>query len=90
MVFLLSLLIFRKTRILIKKLVLINFSIALMIWHIKLNNIFINDELIIMIINFKYYKFTNIIFIFFIDLNYFLWSLVSFKNNLSDWIVPTI
>jgi len=82
-------LIFKQTKILTKKLVLINFFlITLFIWYSQINNINIDNKFILN----NYLKldnsnFSNIIFLFIIEIIYFLWSFLSNKNNLSDWAV---
>ena len=82
-------LIFKQTRILIKKMVLINFFfITLFIWHSQINNINIDNNFVLN----NYFKldnlnFINIIFLFVIEIIYYLWSFISYKNNLSDWVV---
>ena len=89
-VFIISfLLIFKQTRILIKKLVLINFFfITLFIWYSQINNINIdNNFLLNNYLNLDNSNFINIIFLFVIEIIYYLWSFVSYKNNLSDWVV---
>ena len=82
-------LIFRKTRLFIKKLVLLNFLlISAMIWYSNINNIQLNNELVLFnFLNLKNFNFNNIIYLFTIECLYFLWSFVSNKNNLSDWTV---
>ncbi len=83
------LLIFKQTRVLLKKLMLINFFlITLYIWYSQINNIYIDDDFLIK----NYLKvdnsnFINVIYMFGIEITYYLWSFVSNKNNLSDWIV---
>ncbi len=83
------LLIFKQTRILIKKLVLINFFfITLFIWYSQINNINIdNNFLLNNYLNLDNSNFINIIFLFVIEIIYYLWSFISYKNNLSDWVV---
>ncbi len=82
-------LIFKQTKILTKKFVLINFFlITLFIWYSQINNINIDNKFILN----NYLKldnsnFSNIIFLFIIEIIYFLWSFLSSKNNLSDWAV---
>ena len=82
-------LIFKQTKILTKKLVLINFFlITLFIWYSQINNINIDTKFMLN----NYLKldnsnFTNIIFLLIIEIIYFLWSFLSNKNNLSDWVV---
>ena len=70
---------------------LINFSFY---WTISLyqSNIpitFLNDNYINKFIsNNLYFNYTNIIFLFLLEILFFLWSYVSYKNNLSDWYIP--
>ena len=83
------LLIFRKSRLLVKKLLLVNFIlISFYIWHLQINNISVDDQFYI----YKYYALDNInlinVFILVaIEISYFTWSFLSYKTNLSDWIV---
>ncbi len=89
-IFLISiLLIFKKSRFLLKKLILINFIlISLYLWHFKINNIKIDDQFHI----YRYFGLNNLnlinIFILVaIEISFFTWSFLSYKTNLSDWIV---
>ena len=83
------LLIFRKTRFLIKKLILINFIlISFNIWYLQINNISVDDQFRI----YRYFGLSNVnlinVFILVaIEIFYFTWSFLSYKSNLSDWIV---
>ena len=83
------LLIFNKSRLLFKKLVLLNFAmVSFLIWYLQINNININNQYHI----YNYFGLNNInlINIFFlvtIEISYFMWSFLSYKTNLSDWIV---
>ena len=83
------LLIFKKSRILFKKLLLVNFIlISFYLWYLQINNININDQYYI----YKYFGLNNLnlinVFILIaIEISYFTWSYLSYKNNLSDWIV---
>ena len=85
------LLIFKKYRILFKKLILVNFIfISFYIWYLQINNIYIDDKLQI----YKFFSFNNInlinVFILItIEICYFTWSFLSYKTNLSDWIVQS-
>ena len=83
------LLIFRKTRIIIKKLTLINFIIfSLVIWHARFNDILISDKFPInnfVIVQFPNY--VNLFLLFLIELFYYLWAYISNKNNLSNWSI---
>ena len=87
-IFLVSiLLIFRESRLLIKKLILVNFIlISFNIWYLQNSNIIVDDKLHI----YRYFGLNNInlinIFILFtIEISYFTWSFLSYKTNLSDW-----
>ena len=83
------LLIFKKSRILFKKLILINFIlISFYIWYLQINDINVYDQFHI----YRYFGLSdlNIINIFIlvaIEITYFSWSYISYKTNLSDWIV---
>ncbi len=82
-------LIFRKFRILFKKLILVNFIlISIFIWYLQINNINIDDQFHI----YKYYPLNNINLInvfnlIAIEIFYFIWSFLSYKSNLSDWAI---
>jgi len=91
---LMILLIFNKTKKFVKKLLLFNFFvISFMNWSIYFLNlhgieIFINKN----ISNKTYYEFNNlnilnIFYLFIIELFYYLWSFINYKNNLSDWSI---
>jgi len=82
-------LIFKQTKILTKKLVLINFFlIKLFIWYSQINNINIDNKFILNnYLNLDNCNFSNIIFLFIIEIIYFLWSFLSNNKNLSDWVV---
>ena len=83
------LLIIRKTRLLIKKLILINFIlISFNVWYLQINNISVDDQFLI----YKYFGFNelnliNVFILVAIEILYFTWSFLSYKTNLSDWIV---
>ncbi len=80
-------LILKKTRILIKKLVLINFFfMTLFIWYSQINNID-NNFVINNYLKLNNSNFINIIFLFLIEIIFYFWSFISYKNNLSDWVV---
>ena len=88
------LLLIKKTKRVIKKLFLLNFFIICFInWSIyffKLLGIefFINQS----ITNLSYYEFDNlnilnIFYLFIFEIFYYLWSLITYQNNLSDWSI---
>ncbi len=90
-IFLISiLLIFKKSRFLLKKLILVNFIlISLYVWHLQIKNISVDDQFHI----YKYFGFndSNLINLFIlvaIEISFYTWSFLSYKTNLSDWIVP--
>ena len=89
-IFLISiLLIFKKSRFLLKKLILVNFIlISLFLWHLQINNIRVNDQFHI----YKYFglndlNLINLFILLVIEISFFTWSFLSYKTNLSDWIV---
>ena len=89
-IFLISmLLILKKYRIFFKKLILVNFTmISFIIWYVQIKNINIDDQFHI----YRYYgleniNLTNAIFFLVIEISYFIWSFLSYKSNLSDWMV---
>ena len=83
------LLIFKKSRFLLKKIILVNFSlIALYIWHLQINKIIVDEKFHI----YRYFglndlNLINIFILVAIEISFFTWSFLSFKTNLSDWIV---
>ena len=80
-------LIFKKSRLLFKKLILLNYIlISFCIWYSQINNINIEEQFKI----YKYYELDNINLInvsilIAIEIVYFMWSYLSYKSNLSDW-----
>ena len=83
------LLIFKKSRLLFKKIILVNFIlISFYTWYLQINNINVNDQFHI----YRYFGLNNInlinvIILVALEISYFSWSFLSNKNNLSDWIV---
>ena len=91
LIFLISiLLIFKKSRFLLKKIILVNFIlISLYLWHLHINNISVDDQFYI----YRYFglndlNLINLFILVFIEISFYTWSLISYKTNLSDWIVP--
>ena len=89
------LLLIKQTKKFIKKLYLIyyliNFSIYWTInsYPLNISNIFRNDQYINQFVaNNLDFDYINIIYLFILEILYFLWSYVSYKNNLSDWHIP--
>ncbi len=91
LIFLISiLLIFKKSRFLLKKIILVNFIlISLYLWHLQINNISVVDQFHI----YRYFglndlNLINIFILVAIEISFYTWSFLSYKTNLSDWIVP--
>jgi len=84
------LLIFKKSRFLLKKIILVNFIlISLYLCHLQINNISVDDQFHI----YRYFGFNNLnlinlLILFSIEISFYTLSFISYKTNLSDWIVP--
>jgi len=82
-------LIIEKSRFLLKKIILINFIlISFYLWHLQINNINVDDQFRI----FRYFglndlNLINIFILLAIEISFFTWSFLSYKSNLSDWII---
>ena len=90
-IFLISiLLIFRKSRYLLKKLILVNYIlISFYLWHFQIININVYDQFHI----YRYFglndlNLINLFILVAIEISFYTWSFISYKTNLSDWIVP--
>jgi len=90
-IFLISiLLIFKKSRFLLKKIILVNFIlISLYLWHLQIINISVDDQFHI----YKYFglndlNLINLFILVAIEISFYTWSFLSYRTNLSDWIVP--
>ncbi|CAE19314.1 conserved hypothetical [Prochlorococcus marinus subsp. pastoris str. CCMP1986] len=87
-------LIFKKTKFLLKKIILTNFFIFSIInWYSQINNSSLNNVIPFNIfkfenINFVNINFVNIIFLLAIETMFYLWSYISYNSYLSDWNVP--
>ncbi len=89
-IFLISiLLIFKKSKLLLKKIILINFVlISLYLWHLQINNIKIDDQFhLFRYIGLNDLNLINIFILLALEISFFTWSFLSYKTNLSDWIV---
>jgi len=91
-IFLISiLLIFKKSKVLLKKIILVNFVlISLYLWHLQINNISVDDQFYIYR---RYFglndlNLINVFILVAIEISFYTWSFLSYKTNLSDWIVP--
>jgi len=90
-IFLISiLLIFKKSRFLLKKIILVNFIlISLYLWHLHINNISVDYQFHI----YRYFglndlNLINLFILVAIEISFYTWSFLSYKTNLSDWMVP--
>ena len=90
-IFLISiLLIFKKSRFFLKKIILVNFIlISLYLWHLQIINISVDDHFHI----YRYFglndlNLINLFILVAIEISFYTWSFLSYKTNLSDWIVP--
>ena len=89
------LLLIKKTKNKVKNLYLIyylfNFSIYWTIntYSLNISNTFIKDNYINNFIsNNLNFNYINIVFLFLLEILFFLWSFIAHKNNLSDWRIP--
>ena len=82
-------LIFKKTKFVIKKIVLTNFFIFSIInWYLQINNHFVTNIPPFYFFKFGNINFINITFILAIESFFYVWSYISYSSNLSDWKVP--
>jgi len=63
--------------------------ISLYLWHLQINNISVDDQFHI----YRYFglndsNLINLFILVAIEISFYTWSLLSYKTNLSDWIVP--
>ena len=89
-----TLLFFKKSKRLIKKLFLLNFFIIFIVsWSTYVFNLlgmenFVNKYISIdTLLDFKALNIFNIIYLLGLEIFYFLWSFLSYQNNLSDWSI---
>ena len=84
------LLLFNKLKLIIKKVILINYFImSIIIWYLEINKIIFSDLFSIETLNFLNINFANLLFLISIELFYYLWSYISYGSHLSDWILPS-
>jgi len=69
---------------------LVNFIlISIYLWHLQINNISVDDQFNI----YRYFglndlNLINLFILVAIEISFYTWSFLSYKSNLSDWIVP--
>ncbi len=86
-----TLLLFKRTKYLIKKIILTNFFIfSIITWYSQINNSFLIN--VDPFYNFKFedINFLNIGFLLVIEMGFYLWSYISYSSYLSDWKVPKL
>ena len=83
------LLLFEKTKFIIKKITLTNFFIISIIsWYSQINNFSLKEVIPFYILKFGNINFLNIVFLLSIEIMFYLWSYISYNSYLSDWNVP--
>ena len=83
------LLLFKKIKVFIKKILLINFFlISVIIWYIEINNKMLNDALFVDFLKNENLYLINLLFILSIEIFYYFWSYISYGSSLSDWSLP--
>ena len=83
------LILFEKTKFIIKKITLTNFFIISIIsWYSQINNFSLNDVIPFYIFKFGNINFVNIVFLLAIEIMFYLWSYISYNSYLSDWNLP--
>ncbi len=90
-----TLLFFNKSKMLIKKLFLLNFFIIFIVsWSAYVFNLlgietFINKYIFTdALLNFNGLNIFNIIYLLVLEVFYYLWSFISYQKNISDWSIP--
>ena len=80
----------KKTILIVKRFILTNFFIcSLFIWYLQINKSLLDSKFLINnFSNVQNLNIINVCFVFLIELLFYFWSYLSFKNNLSDWVVP--
>ena len=82
-------LIFKKTKIIIKKIILTNFFLfSIITWYSQVNNSFSIDLDAFYFFKFGNIYYINIAFLLAIEIVFYLWSYISYKSYLSDWNLP--
>ena len=88
-VIIIILLLFEKTKFIIKKITLTNFFIISIIsWYSQINNFSLKEVIPFYILKFGNINFLNIVFLLAIEIMFYLWSYISYNSYLSDWNVP--
>ncbi len=82
-------LIFKKTKFLLKKIILTNFFIfSIFSWYSQINNSSLNNVIPFYIFKFGNINFVNLVFLLAIETMFYLWSYISYNSYLSDWNLP--
>ena len=93
--FIIIILLVNNTKKYLKRIILINFLvISIILWTkyyinlLEINNIFSNFFSNISYPNIKVMNIFNVIFLLIIEILYYCWCYLSYKDNLSNWCVP--
>ena len=63
--------------------------ISLNLWHLQINNISVDDQFhIYRYLGLNFLNLINLFILVAIEISFYTWSFLSYKTNLSDWIVP--
>ena len=83
------LLIFKKTKLLIKKFILTNFFIfSIIIWYSQINDSLLTNIVPIYMFKSMSINIINITILLAIEMLFYLWSYISYSSYLTDWSVP--
>ena len=80
-----------KTKYILKKFILLIFILfSSAIWYSYTTHIIFNQNLYAdyKYLNYGNLNYVNIVFLSFIEIIYYAWSFISYKANLSDWMIP--
>ena len=84
-----SFLIFKKTKYIIKKIILINYLVlSIIAWYSKIHNSILIDIDLFYVFKFENINYINLTFLLTIESVFYLWSYISYSSYLSDWNVP--
>lgn len=84
------LLFFKKTKLFIKRIILINYLLlSFVIWYSEIHNIILTDTFLFnSFIKFDNINVINTFYLLSIEILFYLWSYISYSSYLSDWSIP--
>lgn len=89
------LLLINKTKLIVKKILLVTyFLFATILWTINFLQYFPDYSNIYFdftnrfLLDIKNLNLINTLYLFLVEIIYFIWSYISYKNNISNWLVP--